>query len=140
LKPNDGTRKRSLSKLSYQADPIRDSLKILGRKWTLLILRDIAFLKLRRFGQIRRNNRGLTPRVLSRRLGQMREEGLLIRKERGMAVYYQLTTRGEDAIYVLLALLRYGIRHHGGPGSAFDQDEVMKRLHYESPLNGENPR
>jgi len=139
LKRNDGTRKRSLPKLSYQADPIRDSLKVLGRKWTLLILRDIAFLRLRRFGQIRRNNRGLTPRVLSRRLGQMREEGLLNRKERGRAVYYQLTTRGEDAIYVLLALLRYGIRHHGGPRNAFDQDEVMKRLHYESPFDGENP-
>ncbi len=104
----------SFPRLSYQADPIRDSLELLGAKWTLLILRDIAFLKLRRFGQIRRNNPGLTARVLSRRLHQMVGGGLVRREERGKAVYYYLTSKGEDAIYVLLALLRYGIRHHMG--------------------------
>jgi len=65
----------------------------------------------------------------------MREEGLLKRKETGKAVYYHLTNRGEDAIYVLLALLRYGIRHHIGIKGSFDQDEVMKELRYESPLD-----
>ena len=117
-------------KLSYQADPIRDSLKILGRKWTLLILRDIAFLKLRRFGEVRRNNPGLTARVLSRRLRQMGEEGLLKRREDGKAVYYDLTSRGEDAVYVLLALLRYGIRHHMR-WKSLDEAEAMKKLRYE---------
>jgi len=85
---------RRAPKLSYQADPIRESLKILGRKWTLLILRDVAFLKLRRFGEVRRNNPGLTARVLSRRLSQMRDEGLLKRREDGKAVYYDLTGTG----------------------------------------------
>ena len=115
MKPRDKPAKgSSYPRLLYQADPIRDSLKVLGRKWTLLILRDIAFLKLKRFGQIRRNNPGLTPRVLSRRLNQMTGEGLLTREEKGDAVYYCLTDRGEDAIYLLLALLRYGMRHHTG--------------------------
>jgi DNA-binding HxlR family transcriptional regulator len=43
-------------KLLYQQDPVRGSVKALGSKWTLLILRDIGFLKLERFGQILRNN------------------------------------------------------------------------------------
>ena len=97
--------------LAYQADPIRESVKRLGRKWTLLILRDMAFLKLDRFGQILRNNPGLTPRVLSRRLDQMEEEGLVERIERQDSVTYRLTDRGEDAVFILLAFLRYGIRH-----------------------------
>ena len=97
--------------LAYQADPIRESVKRLGRKWTLLILRDMAFLKLDRFGQILRNNPGLTPRVLSRRLDQMEEEGLVERIERQDSVAYRLTDRGEDAVFILLAFLRYGIRH-----------------------------
>jgi DNA-binding HxlR family transcriptional regulator len=125
---------RRLPRLSYQADPIRDSLNVLGRKWTLLVLRDIAFLKFRRFGEIRRNNPGLTARVLSRRLHQMREEGLLRRTESEDAVYYDLTKRGEDALYVLLALLRYGIRHHMNPKGILDQGKIMKELHYESPF------
>ena len=100
--------------LAYQADPIRESVKRLGRKWTLLILRDMAFLKLNRFGQILRNNPGLTPRVLSRRLDEMEEEGLVQRMERRDIVTYRLTDRGEDAVFILLAFLRYGIRHHAG--------------------------
>ena len=130
---------RRAPKLSYQADPIRESLKILGRKWTLLILRDVAFLKLRRFGEVRRNNPGLTARVLSRRLSQMRDEGLLKRREDGKAVYYDLTGTGEDAVYVLLALLRYGLRHHMNP-KVIDEIGAMRRLGYESPFEKESRR
>src|SRR5437879_8591248 len=100
--------------LAYQADPIRESVKRMGRKWTLLILRDMAFLRLNRFGQILRNNPGLTPRVLSRRLDQMAEEGLVERTDKGDSVTYRLTARGEDAVFILLAFLRYGIRHRSG--------------------------
>jgi len=104
--------------LAYQADPIRESVKWLGRKWTLLILRDMAFLKLTKFGQILRNNPGLTPRVLSRRLRQMQQEGLVERVVASDKVAYRLTSRGEDAVFILLAFLRYGIRHHLPPQPA----------------------
>jgi DNA-binding HxlR family transcriptional regulator len=99
-------------KLQYQQDPVRGSVKALGSKWTLLILRDIGFLRLERFGQILRNNPGLTPRVLSRRLRNMQKEGLIERTVRSDRITYLLTPRGEDAAYVLLALLRYGLRYH----------------------------
>jgi DNA-binding HxlR family transcriptional regulator len=101
-------------------------VKRLGRKWMLLILRDMAFLKLDRFGQILRNNPGLTPRVLSRRLDEMEREGLVLRTETNDKVTYRLTERGEDAVFILLAFLRYGIRHHarsaglGSNGSTSD--------------------
>ena len=99
-------------KLLYQQDPVRGSVKALGSKWTLLILRDIGFLKLERFGEILRNNPGLTPRVLSRRLRNMQKEGLIERTVRSDRITYALTPRGEDAAYVLLALLRYGLKYH----------------------------
>ena len=100
-------------KLLYQQDPVRGSVKALGSKWTLLILRDIGFLRLERFGQILRNNPGLTPRVLSRRLRNMQKEGLIERTVRSDRITYVLTPRGEDAAYVLLAFLRYGLKYHG---------------------------
>ena len=52
---------------------------IFGRKWALMILRDIAFLKIDRFSKILSNNRGLTPRVLSMRLRDLVKEGLVDR-------------------------------------------------------------
>ena len=91
-------------------------MKRLGRKWTLLLLRDMAFLKLTRFGQFLRNNTGLTPRVLSRRLREMEEEGVVERRNEGDRVTYSLTPRGEDAVFILLAFLRYGIRYRLEPG------------------------
>jgi DNA-binding HxlR family transcriptional regulator len=101
-----------MPKLVYQQDPIRTSVKSLGAKWTLLILRDIGFLRLSRFGEIRRNNPGLTARVLSKRLRDMQKEGLIDRKISKDAVTYRLTSRGEDAVFILLAFLRYGLKHH----------------------------
>src|SRR5690348_11263395 len=103
---------RAMPQLVYQQDPIRTSVRSLGAKWTLLIVRDIGFLKLQRFGEILRNNPGLTARVLSRRLREMQEEGLIERKEAKEIVSYSLTPRGEDAVFILLAFLRYGLKHH----------------------------
>jgi DNA-binding HxlR family transcriptional regulator len=99
-------------KLLYQQDPVRGSVKALGSRWTLLILRDIGFLRLERFGEILRNNPGLTPRVLSRRLRNMQKEGLIERTVKTDRITYVLTPRGEDAAYVLLAFLRYGLKYH----------------------------
>ncbi|HEV2118925.1 MAG TPA: helix-turn-helix domain-containing protein [Candidatus Bathyarchaeia archaeon] len=101
-----------MPRLLYQQDPIRTSVKSLGAKWTLLVVRDIGFLKLRRFGEILRNNPGLTARVLSRRLRDMQKEGLIQRKETMDTISYTLTPRGEDAVFILLAFLRYGLKHH----------------------------
>ena len=103
-----------MPQLVYQQDPIRNSVRSLGAKWTLLVLRDIGFLKLNRFGEIKRNNPGLTARVLSRRLRDMQKEGLIERRVSKDAVSYSLTARGEDAVFILLAFLRYGLRHHTG--------------------------
>jgi DNA-binding HxlR family transcriptional regulator len=107
--------RRILPALAYQNDPIRLSVQRLGRKWVLLLVRDIAFLKLERFGEFRRNNPDLSPRVLSRRLREMEREGLLRREVAGNDVRYRLTPRGEDAGLILLAFLQYGLKHHVGP-------------------------
>jgi DNA-binding HxlR family transcriptional regulator len=112
---------RAMPRLVYQQDPIRTSVKSLGAKWTLLIVRDIGFLKLQRFGEILRSNPGLTARVLSRRLKAMQKEGLILRKATGDTVLYTLTPRGEDAVFILLAFLRYGLKHHTGEKLAFSK-------------------
>jgi DNA-binding HxlR family transcriptional regulator len=100
------------ARLGYQTDPIGRSVRALGQRWTLLLLRDLAFLKLARFNELLRNNPGLGPRVLSRRLREMQQEGLVVRIAQGPRITYRLTERGEDAVYILLAFLRYGLKHH----------------------------
>ena len=57
--------------------PIRTSLGILGKKWTILIIRDIGVRKINRFNRILESIPGLTPRVLSMRLQELEKEGLI---------------------------------------------------------------
>jgi DNA-binding HxlR family transcriptional regulator len=127
-------RSKRIPQLEYQADPLRSTLKLFGKKWTLLIVRDIAFLKLQRFGQILANNPGLTPRVLSRRLDQMKKEGLIEKEPLSDGISrYSLTPMGEDAVYILLAMLRFGIRHYLGKKSTKEEAKALDELQYEIP-------
>lgn len=94
--------------------PIRASLGVLGRKWALVVLRDVAFRPDPTFGQILARSRGLTPRVLSNRLRELRAEELIEKvadshDERKM--HYRLTHKGKDAVPVLVALASFGMKH-----------------------------
>jgi DNA-binding HxlR family transcriptional regulator len=113
--------------------PINSSLRVLGRKWALLVLRDIGFMasfenggtagspKLTpravpvNFSQILRGNPGLGPRLLCMRLKELQTEGLIERmtdpRDRRL-VKYQLTRKGRDAIPVLTALIQFGAWHY----------------------------
>lgn len=57
--------------------PIRTSFGVLGKKWTILIIRDIGFLKINRFNRLLESIKGSTPRVLSMRLKELEKEGYL---------------------------------------------------------------
>jgi DNA-binding HxlR family transcriptional regulator len=84
---------------------------VLGHAWALTVLKNVAFDRVDRFNALLRANPGLTPRVLSRRLRELCAEGILVRREDGRAVSYGLTGKGEDAAFILLALLRMSQRH-----------------------------
>jgi DNA-binding HxlR family transcriptional regulator len=99
-----------LPQVRFVACPIRTSLGILGKKWTILILRDIGFLKIDRFNRILESITGLTPRVLSMRL-QLEHEGLIERvAERSslIMVRWRLTEKGKDTLPILMHLVAFG--------------------------------
>ena len=85
--------------------PIRTSLGILGRKWTILILRDIGFLRIDRFNRLLESIQGLTPRILSLRLKQLEKEGFIERieeKRSPIVVRWRLTEKGKDTLPILI--------------------------------------
>jgi DNA-binding HxlR family transcriptional regulator len=95
------------------ACPVAASLGVLGRKWALPILRDVAFYEDVRFSDILRMNPGLTPRVLSHRLRDLREADLVRRMPgaRPREFTYELTAKGEDTIPILTAFMDFAFRH-----------------------------
>jgi DNA-binding HxlR family transcriptional regulator len=100
-----------LPTVAFKNCPIRISLGVLGKKWTLLILRDIAFLKIERFNQILRSLPGLTPRVLTLRLKELQHSGIIepiIIQRRPKLVRWRLTRMGEDTIPILMSFISFG--------------------------------
>ena len=63
---------------SEQNCSIAAALAIVGERWTLLVMRDVLFGR-RRFSDIKRSL-GVAPNILSDRLAQLVEHGLLERR------------------------------------------------------------
>lgn len=108
--------------------PIATSLGVLGRKWTLLILRDMAMMKLERFNQLLRSIPGLTPRVLSNRLRELEQEGLIERIEERRApnfVRWGMTEKGRDTVPILMRFAAFGSKWYAG--KVFE-DRTPRRL------------
>jgi len=100
-----------LPTVAFKNCPIKVSAGVLGKKWTLLILRDIAFLKIERFNQILRSLPGLTPRVLTLRLKELQESGIIepvIIQRRPKLVRWRLTKMGKDTIPILMSFISFG--------------------------------
>jgi DNA-binding HxlR family transcriptional regulator len=101
--------------VNFAQCPIRASLGVLGKKWTLLVLRDIGILGIDRFNRILDSLSGLTPRVLSMRLKELEKEGFIecIEKEKSpMVVRWTLTEKGRDILPILLQYTAFGSKWH----------------------------
>jgi DNA-binding HxlR family transcriptional regulator len=111
------------------ANSARRALAILGNRWTLLILRD-AFFGVRQFNQWQ-TRLGITPSVLSTRLKQLVDAGLLKRvsfREAPPRVEYRMTSKAVDVYGFALMLLRWEQRWYGGkPRIALTHGRCGKR-------------
>jgi len=90
--------------------PDARALDLVGDKWTLLIVRDLAGGP-RRFVELQRVLPGISTEQLRSRLNRMVADGLLTRqryREVPPRVDYELTARSRDLLPVLGALARWG--------------------------------
>jgi DNA-binding HxlR family transcriptional regulator len=92
--------------------PLARAAEILGERWTLLVLRELACGP-QRFSDLRRRLSGVSPSVLSERLGRLEERGLVARRSQAPpvpATLYELTAEGEALRPALYQLMRFGVR------------------------------
>lgn len=98
----------------WKTCPIRSSLGVLGRRWSLLILRDVSFFRKVRFSDMLHTNTGLSPRLLSIRLKELQRDGLIERvvsPDDHREVWYNITEKGRDVTPILSAFIQYGSKH-----------------------------
>lgn len=91
--------------------PIQATFRIIGKKWTVLILREL-FLGLTQFNRIEENIKGITSKVLSHRLKELEQNRMVVRKIVSTApvrVEYHLTELGRQMGPVLLSAATFSI-------------------------------
>jgi DNA-binding HxlR family transcriptional regulator len=89
-----------------KACPCRDVLDLVANKWTALMIGRLA-LRPHRFGELRREVAGITPKVLTQNLRSLERDGLISRKvypTTPPSVEYALTPLGESISGYLVAL------------------------------------
>lgn len=88
------------------------AMELLGKRWTGLILRALMEGP-RRFGEIAAYVEGLSDRLLSERLQELEEAGVVqrtVKAQRPIAVYYALTPKGTDLRRVVEAVQEWADR------------------------------
>jgi DNA-binding HxlR family transcriptional regulator len=106
-------RGKILVRLNFSAYPIQSSLGVLGRKWALLVLMNIAFGRARRFNELLRSAPGMSKRILAMRLRELESNGFLVQTERQPGRnHWQITPKGADVLPVLLTLIHFGSKWH----------------------------
>ncbi len=100
-------------KVEFERCPVEASLGVLGRKWALLVLRDIALFQAQRFNQMLRATPGMSKRVLSLRLNELEREGYIARRHRAHKyTVWEVTLKGRDVLPVLMTLVEFGAKWH----------------------------
>ncbi len=96
--------------------PVRHVLRILGKRWTILIIKEINFNARHKlsFMELRKKLEDVSAKVLSERLKEMQANGLVNRKvddnKTPQRIYYTLTGKGKDACQIIEAFREYGIK------------------------------
>lgn len=94
-----------------QACPVARALDAIGDRWAMLVLRDLR-LGPKRFSDLAAGLPGIAPTVLTQRLRDLTEHGLVERQELpppAASAVYALTPRGRDLEPVFQALASWGM-------------------------------
>ena len=90
--------------------PVATTINLIGNKWKLLIIRDLL-ASTRRFGELRKNQEGISQRVLTQNLRELENDGLIKRKvyaEVPPRVEYSLNELGRSLLPIISTMADWG--------------------------------
>jgi len=93
------------------------ALELVGERWALMIVRDLL-VGPKRFGEIQRGLPGIPTNILTARLHELEDSGLVRRRllpRPAAGVVYELTEEGASLDDVVLAIGRWGAVRLGDP-------------------------
>jgi len=119
---------------NHRSCPIEQTFTIVGKKWTVVILREL-FFGADRFGRIKSGVGRINPKVLSNRLRELEDSGMVKRSVtpgRPVQIEYSLTEKGRNILPLLFSAATYSMGNcpevvfkDGKPHTA---DEVLRKM------------
>lgn len=103
-----------LQKYGMKCCPIDNSIKMIGKKFTLHILRNMILLKQKRFSEFLGSIEGISTKTLSIRLREMEKEGLITRTVIStipVQIEYSLTNKGKMFEPILKLLGEFSVKY-----------------------------
>lgn len=94
--------------------PISLILEIIGDRWTMLIIRDIALFQKHTFNEFLKADEKIASNILADRLNKLEASGLIVKKqhpESKAKIYYGLTVKGLDLIPLLFEMAIWSEKH-----------------------------
>jgi DNA-binding HxlR family transcriptional regulator len=111
--------------------PINFTVEIFGDTWSLLIVRDIAALGKKTFGEFLESKERIGSSVLAERLAHLERKGIISKKPSESdkrKFIYSLTDKGLDVLPILYEFAVYGSMHSPDPDAP---DVWFKALEYD---------
>ncbi len=102
------------NKIEPREGCVASALKVLGNKWTALILLNMADSP-QRFTELERNLSNISPRTLSQRLDDLVAYKIITKQvfaESPPRIEYQLTDKGRDFVPVLKQMAAWGTKYY----------------------------
>jgi DNA-binding HxlR family transcriptional regulator len=109
--------------------PIAKAAEVLGERWTILIIRELL-MGTTRFSDLQRALSQISPTLLTKRLNQLQDFGLVIRKTlpEQRRTEYHLTAAGRELLPVVVGLGEWGMKWARGQMSD-DELDVELLMH-----------
>ena len=95
--------------------PIDNTFKIIGKKFTIHIIRNMALMGHSRFNQLLDSIEDANPKTLSARLKEMEKTNLISRTvydEVPIKVEYKLTKKGQDLTGIIGQMAAFSMKHY----------------------------
>jgi len=107
---------RSTHHSSRRAEEVPNSntFKIMGKKFTVLILRNMIYSKQKHFIEFLNSIDGINPNTLSTRLREMEKNKIIERKifhETPVKIEYSPTQKGKDLLPILDQMAAFSMKH-----------------------------
>ncbi len=113
-KEGDYSRPRLIENMEFKSCPVFNTFNIIGKKFSILILRNMIYDKQTRFNEFLNSIEEINPKTLSIRLKEMEKDGLIRRQvydETPIRIEYYLTQKGKELQPILEQMALFSVKY-----------------------------